>query len=253
MDRDGGVVVDPQHASGNDRGAIATDKAAGRRRTVPPRNLAECEAGNARCHVVTNGRTKQARGRATQLPVATEHQDLCGGLVHDREGVTLAVAGRHHPSRQFDDGIRDILAFRQQVDGTGDLVRGRGLVGTGEERKRKAQGQRKHAATDNKLRTVRMHADGTTPCIHCWYPKARWPSRAIGSRLTPRVASGTNDQPRGVRRGADSSCWTRLSIWSRRWLARWADWLADSALCAAPCTRESSWSSRELMVANSLS
>src|SRR5690606_2392886 len=69
MDRDGGVVVDPQHASSIDRGAIATDKAAGRRRTVPARNLAKCEAGNPRCHMVTNGRTKQARGRATQLPV----------------------------------------------------------------------------------------------------------------------------------------------------------------------------------------
>src|SRR5690606_37900970 len=67
----------------------------------------------------------------------------------------------------------------------------------------------------------------------------------------PTSRTAPDDQPRGARRGAASSCWTRLSIWSSRWLACCADWLADSALCAALCTRESSWSRRELIVANS--
>src|SRR5690606_12275230 len=66
----------------------------------------------------------------------------------------------------------------------------------------------------------------------------------------PTSRTAPDDQPRGARRGAASSCWTRLSIWSSRWLACCADWLADSALCAALCTRESSWSRRELIVAN---
>src|SRR5690625_7978078 len=67
-------------------------------------------------------------------------------------------------------------------------------------------------------------------------------------RATGPAGSG---QPRGTRVGAVSSCWMRLSIWSRRWLARCADWFADSALWAAFCTLESSWSRRELIPANS--
>ena len=35
-------------------------------------------------------------------------------------------------------------------------------------------------------------------------------------------SSGVRAHPRGTRRGDDSSCCTRPSIWSRRWLARWA-------------------------------
>src|SRR5690606_5470066 len=78
-----------------------------------------------------------------------------------------------------------------------------------------------------------------------WLMRQRGPAARTGHRPV-RVG-----QPGGTRVGAVSSCWIRLSIWSRRWLARVADWLAASALCAAFCTLESSWSRRELIPANS--
>jgi hypothetical protein len=52
-----------------------------------------------------------------KLTVATEHQDQCCGLVHDREWIALAVIDCDNPAREFNHCVGYLLAFRKLVDG----------------------------------------------------------------------------------------------------------------------------------------
>lgn len=74
--------------------------------------------------MVTDRRAEQSRRGAAQPAVAAKHQDLCGGLVDDRERIALAVLGRNHPARKLNHRAGDILSFRQQIDGGNRLFGG---------------------------------------------------------------------------------------------------------------------------------
>src|SRR3546814_3354238 len=67
--------------------------------------------------MIADRRAKQPRGRAAKPAVAAEHQDLCGGLVDDREWIALAVVGCDHPARKLDHRAGDLLVLRKLVDG----------------------------------------------------------------------------------------------------------------------------------------
>src|SRR5690606_35720377 len=82
MHRDRGIVVDPQYAAGVDRRTESADEAARRRGAIAAGDLAQRESGDARRGVVADRRTEQSGSRATEPPVAPEHQDLGGLLVH---------------------------------------------------------------------------------------------------------------------------------------------------------------------------
>src|SRR3546814_4665561 len=117
VDGDRGIVVHPQSAPGVDRWTETAHEAPGRRRTVPARNLAKRESGDAGRGMIADRRAKQPRGRAAKPAVAAEHQDLCGGLVDDREWIALAVVGCDHPARKLDHRAGDLLVLRKLVDG----------------------------------------------------------------------------------------------------------------------------------------
>ena len=115
VDRDRGVVVDPQHAAGIDGRTVAADEAARRGGAVAAGDLAQGEARDAGGGVVAHGGAEQAGRGAAQAAIAAEHEDLGGGLVHDREGIALAVAGGDDPAGQFDHRVGDVLAAGQFV------------------------------------------------------------------------------------------------------------------------------------------
>ena len=115
VDRDRGLVVDPQHAAGIDGRTVAADEAARRGGAVAAGDLAQGEARDAGGGVVAHGGAEQAGRGAAQAAIAAEHEDLGGGLVHDREGIALAVAGGDDPAGQFDHRVGDVLAAGQFV------------------------------------------------------------------------------------------------------------------------------------------
>src|SRR5690606_36234570 len=98
--------------------------------------------------------------RAAEPAVAAEHQDLCGGLVYERERIALAVLGGHNPARKLNHRAGYLLAWRKLVDG-GDRWRGyffgAGHAGAGE---RQRQRQR---TINGAERGVCAGADGTIP------------------------------------------------------------------------------------------
>ena len=105
-------------------------------------------------------RAKEARCGAAKPSVAVEHQDLCGGLVYDREWIAFAVLGCDDPARELNHGAGHILALRKLVDG-GDRLRG-GILGAGhaEARERQRKRQRTKNGPD---RRVCARTDGTVP------------------------------------------------------------------------------------------
>src|SRR3546814_9137107 len=85
---------------------------------LPARNLAKRESGDAGRRMIADRRAKQPSGRPAKPAVAAEHQDLCGGLVDDREWIALAVVGCDHPARELDHRAGDLLVLRKLVDGS---------------------------------------------------------------------------------------------------------------------------------------
>jgi hypothetical protein len=83
----------------------------------PARNLAKRETGDAGGTMIADRRAKEPRCRAAKPAVAAEHQDLCGGLVDDRERIALAVLGCDEPARELDHRVGHFLASRKLVDG----------------------------------------------------------------------------------------------------------------------------------------
>src|SRR3546814_4044866 len=69
--------------------------------------------------MIADRRAKQPGGRAAKPAVAAKHQDLCGGLVDDREWIALAVVDGDHPAREIDHRAGDLLVLRKLVDGGG--------------------------------------------------------------------------------------------------------------------------------------
>ena len=104
--------------------------------------------------------SKEPRCRAAKPAVAAEHQDLCGGLVYDRERIALAVLHCDNPARELNHRAGHILASRKLVDG-GNRLRG-GILGAGHAEARERQRQR-HRTIKGPDRRVCARADGRFP------------------------------------------------------------------------------------------
>jgi len=66
--------------------------------------------------MIADRRAKERRCRAAKPAVTAEHQDLCCGLVDDRERIAFAVFGRDDPARELNHRGGHILASRKLVD-----------------------------------------------------------------------------------------------------------------------------------------
>src|SRR3970282_1770545 len=104
-------------------------KTTSRRRATPPRNLAKRETGDAGGRMIADRRAKEPRRRAAKPAVAAEHQNLCSGLVNDRERIAFAVPRCDNPARELNHRAGHFLAARKLVDG-GHPLRG-GIVAAG--------------------------------------------------------------------------------------------------------------------------
>src|SRR3546814_2247509 len=128
-DGDSGIVVHPQHAPSVDGRTETAHETTSRRCAVAARNFTKRETGDAGGRVIADRRAKEPGGRAAKPAIAAEHQDLCSGLVHDRERLALAVPGCDNPARQLDHRVGHFLLWRKLVDG-GHRLRG-GILGAG--------------------------------------------------------------------------------------------------------------------------
>ncbi len=160
VDGDRGIVVHPQHAPGVDRRTETAHKATRRRGAIPARNLAKRETGNAGGRMIADRRAEEPGRRAAKPAVAAEHQDLCGGLVYDRERIALAVLCCDNPARELDHRVRNFLAWRKLV-GDGYRLRG-SILGAGRANARERQHQRQRAV-GGPDRRVWVRTDGTVP------------------------------------------------------------------------------------------
>ena len=111
--------------------------------------------------MIADRRTKQSRRRAAKPAVAAEHQDLCGGLVYDRERIALTVLGCDHPARELDHRAGHLLASRKLVDG-GDRLLG-GIPGAGH-----AEARERQHTINGPDRRVCARTDGVVPWNEDW-------------------------------------------------------------------------------------
>src|SRR3546814_13543050 len=109
--------------------------------------------------MIADRRAKQPRGRTAKPAVAAEHQDLCGGLVDDREWIALAVVGCDHPARELDHRAGDLLVLRKLVDG-GDR--------RGGSRAEARERQRQHP--QNRSEERRSGKECVSTCSSRWSP-----------------------------------------------------------------------------------
>lgn len=108
--------------------------------------------------MISDRRPKEPGRRAAKTAVGAEHQDLCGGLVYDRERTAVVIPGCDNPARELNHRIGHTLVWRKLVDG-GDRLRG-AILGFGHAEGRERQRQR---AINGPDRWVRPRTDEAVP------------------------------------------------------------------------------------------
>lgn len=190
VQRNGGIVVHPQHAPGIVGGAVATNEAAGRRGAVVAWNRTQRELGNAGCRMITDGRTEQRRCRAAQLALAAEDQHLRRRLVHDRKWIALVVLAGDDPAGQFDNRFGHALVRRKFINGGYRWCRCVLVPGVGDAAARNGQ-RRDQCGMQDAACGGGVGANGTTP----WQYSFGW--KDASGRRRPLVPDSEVDQFKG--------------------------------------------------------
>jgi hypothetical protein len=89
--------------------------------------------------MISDRRSEESGRGAAKTAIGTEHQNLCGALVYDRERIALAIPGCDNPPREFNRGIGHILARRQLIGCRSRLRAGILGLGYAEGRERQRQ------------------------------------------------------------------------------------------------------------------
>ena len=161
----------------------------------PGQESREAPNRDARSRMIAGRRAQKARCRAEKPAVATEHQHLRCGLVHDRERIALIVLGCDNPAGEFNHRAGHFLVWRKPIDsgyGLRDDILGVGHV---EVRKRQRHYQ---CAMDGPDCRGSVHTDRTIPwnedCIskgNQWPVTATCPGFRRSSRTCARTISRT--------------------------------------------------------------
>jgi len=97
MQRDRGIIIDPQHPLFPDREAELGEEAPGRRRLLGGPDLGELLGADPWCRIVPRRNPDQHRHGSELLAVRIEQEQRSVGFVDNQIGQPVIVAGRRHP------------------------------------------------------------------------------------------------------------------------------------------------------------